>query len=258
VRQDPGSESSYNVRAVQRVMDILDVLTQRPDGVSLGDVAAATDLPKSSVFRYLTTLESRNYVEKDRESGDYRMRRAFLSAPGRQLELLAARAHPVMDELRKRFGETVNLGVLDGDRISYIEILESPKSMRLAARRGDRHPIHSTALGKAVAATLPFTIVTNILDSEGMPQMTPRTITSVDAYLAELEQIRARGYAIDDRENEDDGRCVAIALPGVEFPAALSISAPASRLSMEEVDEVAAALTEAAWRISRDTRREHA
>ncbi|MGH8946868.1 MAG: IclR family transcriptional regulator, partial [Acidimicrobiia bacterium] len=149
MRQDTTTESPYMVRAVLRVMDIFDVLTESPDGVSLGDVAAATGLPKSSAFRYLTTLESRNYVEKDRETGNYQVGRSLLPTRGRQLELLATRARPVMAELRDRFGETVNLGVLDGDRVSYIEILESPKSMRLAARRGDRHPIHSTALGKA-------------------------------------------------------------------------------------------------------------
>lgn len=257
MRQDTGIESPYMVRAALRVMDIFDVLADNADGVSLGDVARATGLPKSSAFRYLATLESRHYVEKDRENGNYRLGRALLPTQGRQLELLATRARPVMAELRDRFGETVNLGVLDGDRISYIEILESPKSMRLAARRGDRHPIHSTALGKAVAATLPTGVVASILEGEGMPQLTPRTVSDPDRYLEELEEIRDRGFALDDRENEEDGRCVATAVPGVGLPAAISISAPASRLAMEDVAEVARALGEAAWEISRDTRRDH-
>lgn len=246
------------MRAAQRVMDIFDVLAVSPDGVSLADVAEATNMPKSSAFRYLATLESRNYVEKDRDSGNYRIGRALLPTRGRQLELIAARAHPAMRELRDEFGETVNLGVLDGDRISYLEILESPKSMRLAARRGDRDPIHSTALGKAIAATLPEPVVTSILVGEGMPQLTSHTITDVDRYLDELNGVRERGYALDDRENEEDGRCIAIALHGVELPAAISISAPASRLSIDDVDKVASALAEAAGRVSRDTRRDNA
>lgn len=257
MRQDTSTESTYFVRAAQRVMDIFDVLTTSGDGASLADVAEATKLPKSSAFRYLTTLESRNYVEKDRDSGNYRIGRALLPTRGRQLELLAARAHPAMRELRDRFEETVNLGVLDGDRISYLEILESPKSMRLAARRGDRDPIHSTALGKAIAATLPEGTVTSILTGEGMPQLTSRTITDVDRYLLELIEVRERGYALDDRENEEDGRCIAIALH-VELPAAISISAPASRLPLDDVEEVAGALTEAAARVSRETRRDDA
>ena len=258
MRQLKAPDSSYLVRAVLRVTDIFDVLSQSSDGVSLADVAKATDLPKSSAFRYLATLESRHYVEKDLETGNYRVGRALLPTRGRQLELLATRAHPVMAELRDRFGETVNLGVLDGDRISYIEILESPKSMRLAARPGDRHPIHSTALGKAIAATLPSSVVTAILADEGMPQLTTRTITDPELYLKELDQVRDLGYALDDRENEEDGRCVATSLPGVGLPAAISISAPESRLAMREVKEVAAALAGAAWEISRDARRDYA
>ncbi|MGH8946738.1 MAG: IclR family transcriptional regulator domain-containing protein, partial [Acidimicrobiia bacterium] len=104
---------------------------------------------------------------------------------------------------------------------------------------------------------LPSSVVAAILDGEGMPQLTRRTITDPDRYLEELEEIRDRGYALDDRENEEDGRCVAAAVPGVGLPAAISISAPASRLPMEEVAEVARALGEAAWEISRDTRRDH-
>lgn len=258
MRQDTATESTYFVRAALRVMDIFDVLTGSAEGASLADVADATSLPKSSAFRYLTTLESRNYVEKDRETGNYRVGRALLPTRGRQLELLAARAHPAMRELRDRFGETVNLGVLDGDRVSYLEILESPKAMRLAARRGDRDPIHSTALGKALAATLPERVVTSILVGEGMPKLTSHTITDVERYLDELNEVRELGYAIDDRENEEDGRCVAIALHGVELPAAISISAPASRLGMNDIEEVASALVDAEARVSRDTRRDNA
>lgn len=255
MRQDTATENIYFVRAVQRVMDIFDVLADSAEGVSLVDVAEATNLPKSSAFRYLTTLESRNYVEKDRDTGNYRIGRSLLPTRGRQLEMLSQRAGPVMEEMRDRFGETVNLGVLDGDRISYIEILESPKRMRLAARRGDRHPIHSTALGKAIAATLPEAVVTSILVGEGMPQLTPRTITDVDTFLEELEEIRQRGYALDDRENEEDGRCVAAALLGTDLPAAISISAPASRLPMDQVEKVSGALIGSVRRTFPETRR---
>lgn len=250
MRQSESTESTYSVRAVQRVMDIFDVLQQSRDGVTLAAVAEAADLPKSSAFRYLATLESRHYVHRDEETGTYRLGMAFLSTLGRQLEMLAARAAPVMRELRDRFEETINLGVFEGDRVSYLEIVESPKSMRLAARKGDRHPIHSTALGKAIASTLPEEPVRAILAGEGMPQLTPRTITDVAGYFAELEEVRRRGYALDDRENEEDGRCVAVVIPGSEPPAAISLSAPASRLTMDEVQVVASALEDAARRIS--------
>src|SRR6188472_211643 len=102
----------YYIRAVQRVCDILDLL-QDADGVALPDVAGVTGLPKSSAFRYLVTLESRRYVERDPATGDYRIGLALLPLQGRQFDLLARRLRPALEELRDRFGETVNLGLLD-------------------------------------------------------------------------------------------------------------------------------------------------
>jgi IclR family acetate operon transcriptional repressor len=109
----------------------------------------------------------------------------------------------------------------------------------MASRRGDREPIHSTALGKALAAELPEERVRAILKAEGMPAFTERTLTRVDLYLPELQRVREQGFAIDDRENEAEGRCVAVAVAGTQPPIAISLSAPISRLPRELLEEVA-------------------
>jgi IclR family acetate operon transcriptional repressor len=149
---------------------------------------------------------------------------------------------PYLQRLRDHFQETINLGVLSGHRVTYLEILESPKSMRLAARRGDRDHVHSTVLGKAFAAHLPQDQVLTILAAEGMPKLTPRTITDPDAHLEELRAVRERGYALDDRENEEEGRCLGVPILGYSLPAAISLSAPQSRFALDHVDNVAAEL----------------
>ena len=131
---------AYYIRAVQRVCDILDLLQESEAGVALPAVADVTGLPKSSAFRYLVTLESRRYVERDPETGDYRLGLAFLPLQARQFDLLVQRARPILEDLRDRFGETVNLGLLDGNRVTYLMIVESAKGVRLAARPGDRDP----------------------------------------------------------------------------------------------------------------------
>lgn len=156
---------------------------------------------------------------------------------------------PYLLRLRERFQETVNLGVLNGHRVAYLEILESPKSMRLAARRGDRDHIHSTALGKAIATHQTEDEVLLVLSSEGMPKLTPRTITNPGKYIDELQVVRERGYALDDRENEDDGRCLAVPILRGHVNAAISLSAPHYRFSMDQVDEVAAEFIETARQI---------
>jgi IclR family acetate operon transcriptional repressor len=245
--QDP--ERSYAVRAVDRVCSVLNLLQESSEGVSLMDVAAATGLPKASAFRYLWTLESHRYVERDPVTGLYRFGLAFLPLQARQLGLLRQRALPHMEKLRDEYGETVNLGLLDGNRVIYLEIVESLKSVRLAARPGDRDALHSTALGKAIASSLPAKRVRAILAAERMPAATSKTITDPEIYLRELEAVRRDGYALDNGENEPDGRCVAVPITSLGLPAALSLSAPAARLPLRRVGDVAGALARAAERL---------
>ncbi|HYT09984.1 MAG TPA: IclR family transcriptional regulator [Mycobacteriales bacterium] len=249
-----GLERSYAVRAVERVCSVLNLLQESAEGVSLAEVAAATGLPKASAFRYLWTLQSHRYVERDPVTGLYQFGLAFLPLQARQLDLLRQRARPHMERLRDLFEETVNLGLLDGNRVIYLEIVESTKSVRLAARPGDRDWVHSTALGKAIAASLPVERVRAILAREGMPPFTDRTITSLPAYLDELTSVRRDGFAVDNGENEPDGRCVAVPVHDIRLPAALSLSAPSSRLQVRRIPEVARALRAAADAMVADMR----
>lgn len=243
--REGSTDGAYSIRAVQRVCDLLDLLQQEPDGTSLARAAEVTRLPKSSAFRYLATLESRRYVERDAVTGEYRLGLALLPMQSRQLDMLTRRARPYLAQLQAAFGETANLGLLDGHRIVYLDIVESAHAMRLAARPGDRDPIHATALGKAVAAHLPADRVRSILKAEGMPRLTEHTITTQREYLAQLEDVRSRGYAVDDEENEIGARCVAVALPGGNLPLAVSVAGPAARFTPERVPGVAQNLMKA-------------
>ena len=244
--------TQYAVRSVLRVLDILDLLRQRPGGATLRELAEATDMPKSSVFRYLATLESRGYVERIEKDGAFRLSAAFISTEAHHLELLANRARPRMEELRDRFGETVNLAVLDDTRIIYLEIVESRRSMRWVVAKGDREHLHSTALGKAVAMVLDDEEISSILETEGMPARTDRTIGDPGEFLREIARARIDGYAIDDEENEQGGRCVAVPIRGSSPKAALSLSAPTSRLSIADAEGVARVLDATAELIAKE------
>lgn len=245
---DPTSsvDGDYRVRAVDRVCSILDRLQISAEGISLGDVAQATGLPKSSAFRYLWTLEARRYVERISGTGMYRLGLGFVGMQSRQVDILREQARPWLEKIRDSLGETSNLGILDGDSVIYLEIVESRRGVRLAAHSGDRDPIHSTALGKAIAAHLPESRVRELLSRTGLPPRTDRTITETDAFMGELERVRRVGFAVDDEENEHGGRCVAVPLVGIRLPAALSLSAPSSRLKQSQVAQVARSLTEIA------------
>lgn len=242
-------DRDYSLRAVDRVCAILDLLQQSVDGISLNTVVEATGMPKSSAYRYLWTLEAHRYVERDEETGLCRLGLGFLGMQSRHLELLREVARPWLEKLRDEFGETSNLGVLDSDRIIYVDIIESRRGVRLAASRGDRDPLHSTALGKAIAAHLSEDRIRDVLARSGMPRRSANTITTVEDYLAELDTVRALGYAVDNLENEADGRCVAVPLLGTSIPAAISLSAPAARFPAKDVGRAAKALLDVAARI---------
>lgn len=249
----PGKKgSSYTVRAAERVCGILDLLQASQDGVPLAAIANAMGLPKSSVFRYMVTLEAHRYVERNPETGTYQLGLAFLPFRARQFEILARRARPRLESLRDSFKETINLGMLDGRRVAYVDIVESPQPVRLAARRGDSDWIHSTALGKAIAADLPVERIRAMLTEEGMPKCTEYTITNIPDYFVELERVRELGYALDDRENVADGRCVAVPIRVPQLNLALSVSAPASRLTLEKAHEIAGVLSSVAVELADD------
>jgi IclR family acetate operon transcriptional repressor len=236
----------YPIRAVERVCDILDILHEHGVGVALADVARIAKLPKSSAYRYLLALEARRYVHRDADSGLFTLGLAFRPQQSREMELFIERAQSQLERLRDDLNETVNIGVLDGGQIVHVAVVECIQMMRLAARIGERSPMHATALGKVIAAQLPPDRVVAILAAEGMPAVTDRTLTTVEDFLTEMKRVKVAKYAVDDLEAQDDGRCVAVPLVGLPIAAGLSVSAPANRLPRSMLPEVVRALGECA------------
>jgi IclR family transcriptional regulator, acetate operon repressor len=246
--------AAYPLRAVDRVCDILDTLANAHDGASLSEVAEAAGLPKSSTFRYLSALEARRYVRRDPDSGNFHLGLAFRPQHTRAVEQLNELARPALEKLRDHLQETTNLGVLDGAFVVHTVVAEVPQMMQLAARVGERGYVHSTALGKAICATLPAARVESILTAAGMPRFTDHTIVEPGGYLAELDRVRSLGYGLDDGENQEFGRCAGVAISGLAFPAAISVSAPADRFPPERTEQVVQQLSKVARGLSRQMR----
>ena len=238
--------AGYPIRAVERVCDILDILHEQGVGVPLAEVARIAKLPKSSAYRYLLALEARRYVHREADSGLFTLGLAFRPQQSREMELFIERAQSQLERLRDDLNETVNIGVLDGGQIVHVAVVECVQMMRLAARIGERSPMHATALGKVIAAQLPPDRVVAILTAEGMPAVTDRTLTTVEDFLTEIKRVKVAKYAVDDLEAQDDGRCVAVPLVGLPIAAGLSVSAPANRLPRTMLPDVVRALGECA------------
>jgi IclR family acetate operon transcriptional repressor len=150
-------------------------------------------------------------------------------------------------------GESVNLAVLDGDEIVYVAHAEPSKNfMRMFTEVGHRAKVHTTAVGKVMLSTRSDQYVRDVLRRTGMERLTEHTITTPEAFLADLERVRARGYAIDHGEQEIGVCCVAVPVPMAPRPMALSMSGPLPRMTDEMIARAVPLLREAASRISAD------
>ena len=177
----------------------------------------------------------------------------FGSAVTNRLDIVTV-SQPLIADLWEEFDETVNLGLLTDQRIAYVAMIESRQGLRMSARPGSRDPLHSTSLGKAMLAFLPEARRDDLIAASlPLAKLTPKTITAPSALLAELELTRARGYAIDDEENETGAICVGAPILNGEGEAiaGLSISGPVSRIDGRRVELFAAKLVSACGDISR-------
>lgn len=229
----------YSVRAVRRVCDVFDLLQRETQGVTVAVAAQLLGMSRSSLLRYLMTLERRRYVECDPATGKYRLGAAFLPVQALHVDVLLQRARRHLEELRELLKETVSLGLLEGTNVLCLDVSESENSLRVTREPGEREPLHASALGKAIGAELGDGRVTDLLEDAGMRQFTARTITDPDAYLAELAEVRKRGYATEEGEYRADICTVAVALPGDRFIAGLSVSLPAERFTPYRADNIA-------------------
>jgi DNA-binding IclR family transcriptional regulator len=157
-----------------------------------------------------------------------------------------------MVDLMVRFSETVNLGVLDEDQVSYIDVIESPSSLRIAATAGDRNPLHSTSLGKALLAFLPEDEVAGILENHPLIKMTPKTITQRKHLIEHLASVREQGVAFDLEENVEGVICVAAPIfdQRGRVVAAVSVSGPSIRME-SKLTALREAVQSAGMKISR-------
>jgi IclR family acetate operon transcriptional repressor len=230
----PAAPGRYTIRVLDHALDVLELLRDARRPLGLAEISRRARVAKSSAFRLLSHLEHRGYVERADGGLEYRLGLLCATlgrqAPTRPLSELAL---PHMQRLMEQFGETVNLGILRDGEVSYIEILESPRSFRLAARVGARAPLHSTAIGKAIAAFLPADDVNRLIARHAFTALTPRTITSPVVWRRTLERARKRGYTEDREETEPGASCLAAPLlAGADGVAigALSLSGPTSRI----------------------------
>jgi IclR family acetate operon transcriptional repressor len=226
------ASSRYLVPVVVSTFRLIDRLSSQ-SSASLHELATSTQIPKSTVFRLLATLQHLDVVKRDEPTKAYRLsaRSPALALGAPSTEGLRRAALPFMLELRKEFGETVNLGHLQHDRVVYIEVVPSEYALRLSERPGATIDAYCTALGRSLLAFSPPGLAASILGKRPLPRLTEHTMVEPKLILAELERIREQGYAVESEEGAPQATCVGAPILGADELAvgALSISGPTYR-----------------------------
>jgi DNA-binding IclR family transcriptional regulator len=248
------SKSPYRVQVLDRALAALDVLASRSNECSLVEICTTLKLHKSTAHRLMMVLEQHRLVDKNPDTGRYRLGLKLFEFGSKAIGAIDLRGHarPYLDRLQRELRETVFFCVLDDGQVFYIEKIESQQSVRTGCTVGSRAPAYCTAVGKAMLAELTDTDVNDIIRRWGLKAVTPNTITTASQLKAELRAIRSRGFAVDNEEKEPGLRCVSAAVRGDsgKLLAALSVSGPAFRLTKERVPEIGRAVMQAAGELS--------
>jgi DNA-binding IclR family transcriptional regulator len=251
---DAAPAANYQVRALERALDIVDAFSLAEPELTLTAIAARVGLAKSTATRLLAVLEERGWLERSAETDRYRIGvRAFeVGNIYIQTTTLEGEARPILRDLAAACGQTANLGVLRGGEVVHIAVVAPDRPIRFTTAIGQREPAHSTGLGKALLAALPLDELDRVIARQPLAARTERTITDPAALAAHLAAVRAQGYALDDEEDYDGLRCVAAPVRDARgaIVAAISVSGLAGELDDAALPRYIAAVRRAAGEVS--------
>lgn len=229
--------AKHPVQTTDKTLTLVEELKERgPCGVT--ELASGLEMGKSAVHNHLTTLQERGYVVK-RDDDKYRFGLKFLEIGGyvrKSMEFYQV-AEPEIRSLAAETGELANLLVEEQGMGVYLMRSKGEKAVDLDTYAGLRANLHTTGLGKAILAYLPQSRVDEIIELHGLEKDTPRSIGTREELFEALDEVRERGYAIDDGERLAGLRCIAAPVKhsSGSVLGAISVSAPASRFSDEDL-----------------------
>jgi len=249
---DGKSGGRYNIAVLGKALDVLDALDSE-EALSLTEISVRIGVPKATTLRVLANLHDRDYVERD-SHGEYRLGLRLLQLGARKSAALDIRtvARPLMKDLHAEYDETVNLAVPGDDGIIYIDILQSSRGLRMAARVGMGDHYHSSALGKAMMANWSDGRIQREIGRGVLEKKTSRTLITPEEFRDNLLAVRRNGYAVDDEENETGARCVGAPIFDHRrlCIGAISVSGSVSRITPDQMETLGRRVRAAAGEIS--------
>ena len=244
-----------SIRSVDRALDLIEALSE--SGAKLGPtkLAELTGMDKSTVYRLLTTLKGRGYVDRDKASGTYSLGPTPVTLVSRYLGSLELQteARPFLSELSTDLGMTTHLGLLAGDEVIYVEKLDYVPTPQLYSQIGNRVPAYCSSLGKCLLSCLSGDQLVETMANCRFQRYTSKTIPDIRALREHLRKVRAQGWAIDDEEWQPGHLCIGAPVYDYrgEIIAAVSASGSKSIIAESRIPTVIEAVKKAAEGISR-------
>lgn len=227
-----------NLSTVEKSLRLMELLSKKPHGLRLSEISQLLCIHKSTAHHLLSTLLSFDFINKDQETHKYSLGFKFLQMSKRILDNIDIRkiAYDDLRELHEECGEAVHLAILRGGKVIYIDKSEVPEGLSLVTYIGFSTDPHAAAGGKILLSELSQKEIMQIYSKKPLRVYGKNTITSLDGLFAELERIRAQGYAIDDEEYYEGVRCVAAPIRAEgKIAAALSIAGSIFTMTMERI-----------------------
>ena len=243
------------VQSIERALDIIEAVAVEQEGLGLTEIAGCTGLHKSTAHRIIATLVNRGYL--DRTHGNrYKVGLKLIEAVSCYINSLELQteARPYVAQITAHLGLTSHLGVLDGDKVVYIEKMDVVSTVKMYSQIGLRMHAYCSSLGKCLLANYSKEQLDKIMQGCGFTRFTPNTITSIEALHREIAKVRKQGWAMDDEEYELGHRCIGAPIYDYrgDIIAAVSASGDKHILTDDRIDEVSGYVMKVALQISKD------
>jgi len=246
--------NNYTVPALNRAIDVLEILANSDNEISLHELSSKTGIPKSTLFRILFTLEKRKFVEQDYERKKFGLGLKLWELGNIKIEKseLSATAVKYMKKLSDRVNENVFLGVLDQSDVIYLQKVENTARVKTITKLGRRAPAYCTATGQVILAYTSREKIDELYPNEELTKYSKNTISSKEKLIKKLENIREDGYAIADGEFNPELLCVSVPIKDYtkQVVAALTIDMISTRNNFQKVKDLILPLKETAELIS--------
>lgn len=233
-----GDKAQNPIKSARVAFQIVEMLKEL-DGAGVSELARQLNMPKSTTHNYLSTLEESDYLIK--EDGIYYVGVRFLELGSyvRNRRKIYEISKPEVCDLAEETGELANLLIEEHGKGTYLQRARGAHAVHVEVPEGTRVPLYCTGLGKSILAHLPEERVETIIEREGIEQITPNTVTDRETLFDQLDEIRDRGYALDDEERIQGLRCVAAPILSTDdrVLGAISVAGPSNRISGERYRE---------------------